>query len=269
MKFAYRIAMLISDVQYYVSFRDRKAVRDNLKVVLRENECVDHLVRDVFRNFGKYLVDFFRMSKDVNLDYIRRNIRISNLETLKEIKAGGKGGIILTAHIGNWELGGVVLSHLGYSSLAIALPHKERPVNNLFDQQRQLHGINVVPMQLAIRKCLEAINNNQFVAVLADRNFTTSGEIFDFFGKKTLFPKGAAIFSLKTGAPIIPIFLIRENTSKFKLIVEKPIYPPAIMDKEIDQNTLLSLMRQYINVIEEKIRQHPTQWLMFRRFWIH
>ena len=164
------------------------------------------------------------------------------------------------------------MGFLGYPLLVIALPHKERPVNDLFNAQRKAWELTVVPSNLAVRKCMERLRANGCIALAADRDFTANGEILDFFGKKTLIPKGAAVFSLKTGVPIIPVFLIRDSDNQHTLTVEEPIYPPHSAEAEnketLDPELYIPLMKQYAKVIEQKIREYPTQWLMFREFWI-
>lgn len=217
-------------------------------------------------NFGRYLVEFFRMGKMVDQQYIKNNIKIEHLEHIDEALKAKKGVILLTAHMGNWELGAVLLSVLGYHITAIALPHKERPVNDLFNHQRESQGITIIPTHTAIRKCLECLAENKIVALVGDRDFSNNGEVMDFLGSKAVIPKGAAILSEKTGAPIVPIFLIRNGEGVFTLTVSQPIYPPVVSKGVVAQETLFFIMRQYLSVIEKKIREYPTQWLMFREF---
>lgn len=268
LKLSYRVAMFLSDLQYYFSFRDRKAVRDNLRVIASPGSNISQMSKEVFRNFGKYLVDYFSMALKLDEHFIEENVKIKNLEVLDEVLKKDKGGILLTAHIGNWELGAMVMSHLGYPLVAIALPHKERPVNELFNQQRERQGMTIIQTSNAIRRSLEALKENKFIAVVADRDFTANGLELDFLGRVALIPKGAAIFTIKTGAPIIPTFMIREPDDTFTLTIHEPIYPQKITSTDVDQDILLSTMKNYITIIEEKIRKYPTQWLMFRKFWI-
>jgi len=260
---AYKLAIFVSDLQYLFSFRDRKAVRNNLKVICQTDDNLEKKVRQVFRNFGLYLIDFFRMTKHLNMDYIEKSIRIENRKYLDEVLEFGKGAIILSAHIGNWELGGVVISMLGYPVVALALPHKERPVNDLFNTQRETKGMSVVQTNEASKKCVELLKDNNFIGIIADRDFSTNGEIMDFLDKKAYIPKGPAVFSKKTGAPIIPTFCIRQPDNTFILTIEKPIYP-----SESNDQSMLDILEESKTIIEQRIRENPTQWLMFRRYWI-
>lgn len=265
---AYGFAIFFCDLQYLFSFRDRMAVYNNLVAIMPDEKNLHKKTREVFQNFGKYLVEFFCMTKKFDADFVRKNVKVVNQEVLKQVLDRGKGGIIVTAHIGNWEFGAILLCMLGYPIVAVALPHKERPVNDLFNEQREAKGITIVPPHLAIRKGMETIRNNKFFALVADRDFTQSGEVLDFLGKRALIPKGAALFSLKTGAPIVPCFLTRNADNTFTFDFKDPIIPPTQVDEDVKESALLAVMQQYTAVIEQKIREFPTQWLMFRQFWI-
>lgn len=262
----YKLAALISDAQYFFSIRDRRSIQNNLKRIVPLDANIPRLTREVFRNFGRYLIEFFRMEQLADARFIKDNVRLKNIEYIDKVLVGGKGGILVTAHIGNWELGAVFLSVLGYPHMAVALPHKERPVNDFFNQQRESKGITVVPTNTAIRECMEQLKKNKLVGLVSDRDFGQHGVLTDFFGCKALMPKGAAMFSWKTGAPIIPVFLLRNEDGTFDLSCHEPFYPP---DKgaSADENKIVAgIMRRYIAVIEEQIRAYPGQWLVFREF---
>lgn len=269
LKVSYGFATFLSDMHYFLSATDRRSVTNNLKVIMNADEkTVKPLVREVFRNFGRYLMEFFRMNNDVNDDFFKNNVEVVHLERLQKGIKHGRGTIFITAHIGNWEIGGVAMCHLSHPFVAIALPHKERSVNELFNKKRLDKGIEIVQTNQAIRRCLEALKENRIVGLLADRDFNANGEVLDFLGKKAIIPKGAAIFSARTGAPIVPLFFVREKEGHFKLFFEEPIFPPRQSEGEVDRETLLPIMRQYAAVIETYIRRYPTQWLMFREFWV-
>jgi len=266
-KTAYAIATFMSDLHYLFSFRDRRAVRNNLTTILGDKINIEPQVREVFRNFGKYLVEFFRMDWEANKEFIKNNVRVLNQERLDKALTRGKGVIILTAHIGNWEFGGVVLSKLGYPSLAIALPHKERPVNDLFNNQREINGMTIVPVSQSVKKCLQTLKANRLISLLSDRDFTANGEVLPFLGREALIPRGAAVFASRTGATILPSFLTRDANDKFTLTIEEPIYIDSIADED-NEEAILKIMKQYAAVIERKVRENPTQWMMFREFWL-
>jgi len=266
---AYRIARFLSDLQYTFSFRDRRAVYNNLSIITHDSSAnLKRLTRDVFRNFGIYLIEFFRMRKMVTPEFIEQRIRLHNIQYMNEVKARHRGGIFLTAHLGNWELGGAVIASLGHKMMAVALAHKERPVNDLFNQQREDQGIMVVPVSQAIRRCMETLKNNGLVALVGDRDFNLHGELLDFLGRKAIIPRGPAVLSLRSGAPIIPVFLTREQDGTFDLHICEPIYPPEDKIGHDNAEAMLNMIKQYLSVIESFIRKYPDQWLMFRKFWV-
>ncbi len=259
----YWLAEKLADIHRLTSRNDRVNVLKNIKFILKvdDKEAV-YYARFVFRNFGRYLIDFLRFPK-LDKGYIKRFVTIEGLEHLDRILAGGKGCIGITAHLGNWELGGAILSVLGYPVNAVALRHANENVNNLFNRQRETTGIKVIPTGIAVRRCFSSIANNEILALLGDRDFTNEGVEVEFFGARVALPKGPASLSLKTGAPIMPGFLIREDKGHFRLILEEPIEykPTGDMDKDVS-----CLTREIAKVMERHIAKYPTQWYMFNDF---
>jgi len=262
LKTAYKIAVFLSDFHYIFAFKDKKAVKENLKAIFPEktNRQIRQIRIQMFRNFAKYLVDFFRFSK-INLEYIERGIKIENRRYIEDALIKGNGVIALSAHIGNWELGAVAVSLMGYPLWVVALPHKYKKVDNFFNAQRESKGIKVIPLGKAYRKCIDVIKKKSIVALVGDRDFSkTGGMVVNFFGKKAIFPEGPAALALRTGAMILPIFAVRNADDSFTLKCEEPIDAKG---KEIT-----ALIDEYKITIENYIRQYPEQWYMFRRFWI-
>ena len=265
-KVTYKIATFCSDMHYMFANKDRVNVKKNLKVIFPEksNREIRRIRITMARNFAKYLVDFFRFEK-LDKEYIKKNIRVENVNYFDEAISKGKGVIVLSAHLGNWELGGVAVALLGYPFWIVALPHKEKKVNDFFDFQRQSKGIKVIPLGKAARKSLDILKENGLLALAADRDFTGKGVIMDFFGKPAIFPEGPAALSLKTGASIVPGFMLRNPDDTFTLRIEKSIEFAPKGNKEEDKK---ELMKQYIKIFEAYIRKYPDQWYMFRRFWV-
>ena len=266
LRLAYAIAVFLADLHYFFAFRDRRFVKTNLKVILpeKENGQLRKISRMVFRNFAKYLVDFFRFEK-LDREYIDKNIKLENLHYFDQALKSGKGAVVLTAHLGNWELGGVVIAQLGYPFWAVALPHKNKKVNDFFVAQRARKGVHVIAMGKAVRSCISEFRNNHMVALVGDRDFTEKGMVVDFFNKPTHFPEGPAALSLMTGARIIPGFMLRNSDDSFTLRIEKPVEFNPSGDKAKDLADLIKICN---NIFEDYIRRYPEQWYVFRRFWV-
>jgi len=265
LKIGYKIAVFFSDVHSLFAKKDRDTVTANLKAILPElsdSEIARIRVR-VFRNFAKYLVDFFRF-EIIDKDYIKKYVHIKDIHYYDEALKEGKGAVVLTAHLGNWELGGAVISLLGYPFWAVALPHKDKRINDFFNHQRESKNLHVIPLGHAVRTCLKLLKDNKFVALVGDRDFSEKGSVVKFFNKQALLPEGPAAFALQTGAPIIPGFMLRNKDDSFTLQFEKPVEFNPSGDKEKDTFELIS---RYAVILEKYIRKYPDQWFMFRRFW--
>jgi KDO2-lipid IV(A) lauroyltransferase len=186
---------------------------------------------------------------------------------MDEALTRGKGAIGLTAHLGNWELCAQILARLGYKMNAIALKHTHSRIDNFFSRQREVTGIKVIPVGLGVRKCFTALKNNEIVGILGDRDFSgENGIVVDFFGRSILAPLGPAVLSLRTGAAIVPAFVIRDEKDDryFRYIFTPVIYPEYSGDEPKD---IKNITKKYIKVIEEYVRLYPQQWFVFHEFW--
>ncbi|MBI4335394.1 MAG: lysophospholipid acyltransferase family protein, partial [Candidatus Omnitrophica bacterium] len=259
-------AVFFSYVKYFFSFTDTREMAENLTYVLpcADTKARKRCARLIFANFSKYLVDFFRF-KALDLAYIRKNIDVVNVNHIDEALAKKKGVIILSAHLGSWEYGGAIMGLLGYPINVVALDHKNKLVNDFFVTQRRLKNERIIPLGIAVRKCFSALAHNELVAIVGDKDFTNSGVVVKFFGKDTLLPKGPAVFSLKTGAAIVPGYMIRLKDDRCNLIFEEPVeyQPTGDFDGDVVKLTQLCASR-----IEKYISPYPEQWYCFRRFFV-
>lgn len=263
----YNIAVFVSEIKYFFSFAEKQEMVENLKLVMPNEDTANLRAysKEIFANFSNYLVDFFRFKK-LNLEYIKEHIEIIGKNYVDEALKKGRGAILLSAHLGNWELGGAVVGLLGYPINALALDHNNKLVNDFFIKQRQMKNEKNISINFAIRKCLSALNNNELIAIVGDKDFTNNGAIVKFFGKETLLPKGPAVFHLKTGAVIIPCYLIRVKGDNFRLIFEKPVEYTPSGDFDTD---IVSLTGCCAARLEAPIRKYIRQWYCFRKFWLN
>lgn len=266
LSFSYKLAVFISDVHYIFAFHDRRWVSANLKAIFPEkpDREIRRIMRAMFRNFAKYLVDFFRFSI-LSSDYIKKNIKVENTCYLDEALTHKKGVIGLTAHIGNWELGGAVIALLGYPFWIVALPHKHVRINEFFNSQRESKGVKVIPLGRAVKQCLNVLKENKLLGLAGDRNFNEKGALVDFFGKPTYFPIGPAVFAINAGAVIVPAFMVRNPDDTFTLKFEKLLIYENYRDEK--NKNLTRVISSYTAIFENYIRKYPEQWYMFRRFW--
>jgi len=259
----YSAAKFFSVLHFYLSKRDREAVLYNLSVITENKKVAKEQAKRVFINFSYYLVDFFRNRK-LNSDFIKKYVRISGTENIDLALKQGKGVIALGAHIGNYEMAGAITSFLGYPLTVVALPHKDKRLNRFFDSRRQSTGIEVIPTGIAVKGCIRALRKQRLVGLLGDRDFSGKGVKAKMLSRYACVPRGIAFFILKTGAPIVPIFLTREKNRKFYRLV----FGEPIIYKEDRPRTEESIINSYIGVLEKYIKKYPDQWYMFQKYWL-
>ncbi len=267
-RFCYWVACRLADFCYLRFDKDRVAVEGNLAAVLKTDQVPPALTREVFRNFSRYLVDFFRFSH-LDSQKVRQLVRVEGLERMKAALDEGRGAIGLTAHLGNYELAGAVLALLGLPVNAVVLTHQNPRVDAFFTRQRARVGVQGIPirgnnLKAFLEASLSALRRNEILALVGDRDFFNHGITLPFFGRSLKVPTGPAAFSLRTGAPIVPGFLIRESDGSYRFILESPIFVPNGVDKEKAQRQII---QSCLEVMARYIRQYPTQWYMFQEFW--
>lgn len=267
-RFLYFIALRVADLNYYwLDRKGRKAVDDNLRRVLpgASQARIDKEARWVFRNFSKYLSEFFRF-RHFDRDWFETNLAMFGLEHVEKALADGKGCITSSAHLANWELGAAGLSIMGGKKLTVSVAmHRYGKINNLFMRERESMGLRVADMEKdAARVMLRALRRNEVVGVMGDRDPTEQGVVIEFFGRPCRFPQGPARLSLATGAPVIPAFCLRRSNDSFSMVFLPPIPIPeeGTRDEKVKEMT-----QMFADIIANTIRVHPEQWAVFYPFW--
>jgi KDO2-lipid IV(A) lauroyltransferase len=264
-RFGYWCGLRIADFYYWRRTAERTAVISNLRriyaargITLAET-ALPGLARKTFQHFGKYLVDFFRFARLTEAE-LRQYVTLENVEALRAAAARGKGVLVVTAHLGNWEVGGAVIAALGYRLNAVALPQPSRRLDRLFNQQRASRGIRVLPLGRAALGIVRCLQRGELVALLGDRNFDHHPGRYQFFGAPAPLPRGPAWLAMRTGAPLVPTFLLRQEDDTFLLRCHPPIYPDVAGSET-------AVRTAWLAALEKEIASAPWQWFIFKDFW--
>jgi KDO2-lipid IV(A) lauroyltransferase len=220
------------------------------------------LAMEAYHHLGISLIEFLRLP-DMSHDEIRNLVQLDGAEHLDAALAAGRGAVLLTGHIGNWEMGGTALAVLGYPMTAIARPQENPTLNALFLRIREAHGMNIVPLS-DIRGCINTLRGNSFLAILGDVNAKNPGAFVQFFGRPAATYTGAAYLALTTGAPIIPLFDERLPDDSHCIHIHPPIPVSTTGDRRHD--LLVTTMRAQF-VIQEEIRRRPHEWFWQLQRW--
>jgi len=256
---SYSIARVLSFFYYLYAVNDRSAVLYNISPFITDKREARKISRRVFANFSYYLVDFFRYDK-LTKEFVNKYVTVTGREYLDASLNKYDGAILLTAHLGNYELGAAAVSLLGYKMSAVALPHRDPRTNRLFDRQRNKVGVKVISTGFSVKECFGALKIRGVLGLLGDRVFAGKSIHANILGRQALLPRGFAFFALKSKVDIIPSFFVRENQNFYRLIFEAPICTQEYTTEE-------SIVAAYAKVLEKYIVKYPDQWYSFVRYW--
>ena len=218
----------------------------------------------VYINWGKNIVDFLRQHI-ISKEALRSKVRLEGIEYLDEALKEKKGVVVITSHIGNFELAGSRLAIDGYKIWGISLVRKSDRANRFFEAKRMSNGLKT----LYINRLLQVfrhLKNNEIIAIPSDWDPTgKASRPFKFFGRMAELPTGVLRIALKSGAPLIPIFIWRDGKYTHREVIGKPIE----LDREGDGEELISKnMGKLLTVMETRIREHLIEWELFHDIWI-
>jgi Kdo2-lipid IVA lauroyltransferase/acyltransferase len=218
------------------------------------------IIDDMWDNLGRIIGEYPHVAGCKTED-IDKFIEISpeSIAIINQLKDSGKGGLIFSGHIGNWEIGPKAFLKYGLKTKTVY-----RPLNNPYVEEMtaQIRGVELIEKSASgNRKILEAIRKKEFVIIMADQK-VTEGERVKFFHDYATTTTSLARIALKYDIALIPARSIRVNKdSKFIVEVEKPLEFTRGEDLELD---ILKLTRKINLVLERWIKEYPAQW-----FWVH
>lgn len=263
--FAYWVGLRIADLFYFFQRRQREAIHANIAQVYAWRgiqsapESMKGLVRKTFQNFGKYLVDFFRYTR-LSRAELEKIIRLERLDHFESAYRQGRGVIIITAHFGNWELGGAMLHALGYPINVAVAPSQRPGLERLLNKSRTDRGLRSVNVGYSARAFIRALKRGEVVGLLADRDFSRERREDELFGKRVCLPRGAAWLALQANAPIVPAFASRQEDDRILFRFHPPLDPA----QRTDQDRLMEGVR---DAIQKEVGERPCQWFVFHKFW--
>jgi KDO2-lipid IV(A) lauroyltransferase len=261
------LAGMIAFAVYWTFGRLRRVGVRNLELALPEAPISqrDRILRGVYRSLGRQLIEFCRMT-GYTAENTRDWIRTEGLEHYLAAKARGKGVLIVTGHLGAWELSSFYHSLMGYPMGMVIRRLDNRRLDDYVNSIRCLHGNWIIHKDDFGRGLLTAMHAGQTVGILMDTNMTPpQGEFVKFFGIDACTATGLAHVARKTGAAVLPGFMLWEpRESKYVLHFGAEIVIPQTNDIAAD---ILAGTQLCTSAIESWIRRYPDQWLWIHRRW--
>ena len=262
------LAALLGRASYALIPGIRAALRANLSPVTgAAGAQLDRLCRVNVSNFSKMLADYFYCTTG-DPGRIRPLLgEWRGIENLHAARARGKGTILVTAHLGNWELGGMLLALENMPMTVITLEEPSSELTRLRDDYRRKLGIKTIAIGTEMFAFVEVINtlrNNGIVAMLVERPKEGSGLPVRFFGRETQFSSGPALLWQHTDAAVLPAFVLQKNDGQYLSFID----PAVPMQQDASPRESLANNTQRIAAIFETIiHNHPEQWYNFAPIW--
>ena len=239
----------------------RRVAETNLSFAFPELDIQQrgHIIDSVFRTIARMLVALARMPS-INASNVSNWIGYEGLEHYAEAKREGRGLLIATAHLGNWELSAYTHAIMTEAMHVMVRPLDNPLIDQVVEKLRTSSGNHLIYKRDSARAVITALRRNEAVGILIDQNTSASEGVFiDFFGKKASAGSAFVKLAQHAKAPVIPGFALwDEGTGRYVL----RFYPRVPMTGDIQADT------QSIHLIFEKIiREHPDQWMWIHRRW--
>lgn len=245
----------------------RKTTLINLKFALgrvKNKKEIKKIALEVFENTGKNFADVARFTK-LTPKVIDGIVQAQGIKHLDLACKKGNGVIGLTGHIGNFELLAGYLSLKGYKLSVIGREVYDPRLNRLLVRNRESVGLENISSSDDMKEIINVLKSKRILGVLADQDSSrVKGTFVNFFGKPARTPVGPAVLHLKFKSPLVPMFILRNENEKYKIIVKSELKFQPCGDKNID---IIELTQKYTEVLEEIIRKYPSQWLWMHKRW--
>ena len=249
----------LGQLVYFIGIR-RAVTYDNLRQAFPAlpPRALRETAARTYRHFGRVATGFAAIPRLKPAD-AGRWIYIEGLEVPQAALREGKGGIVYSGHLGNWEIMGAVAARLGLPVTFVVARQSNRRVEELMDRYRQSAGIEIVKREHVVRGVLSALQRNRLVAMMIDQDAHEDGAFVPFFGRPASTARGPAVFHLRTGSALIFAHCVRLPRERYRIRFART---DSSSFKNADELTAHMTAQ-----LEAAIRETPEQWFWMHRRW--
>ena len=255
----------LGDLAYVLLRRRRRLSLRNLSQAFPGASLDAHraLARRAFQHLGQVIVEsLFVLGRPIT--DVTRGITVEGLEHLRAIIDRHGRALMLTAHLGNWELLALAPVLTGYPLTVVARALDSSTLNAWAERLRATAGVEVIDKRDAVRPVLSALRRGRLVGVLLDQNASRREGVFvPFFGRPASTSRAVALLALRTGTPVVPAFTRRVAPGRHVITVHPALPLPATSDAD----AVLAVTARCTQVIEDAVRATPDQWLWMHDRW--
>jgi Kdo2-lipid IVA lauroyltransferase/acyltransferase len=226
--------------------------------------AVQRLARESYRHMGRTFIETALLDS-LGADGLQKLVEtVEGWEEIEDVMSKGKGAVLVTGHIGNWELAGAYVAARGVPLDAIV----RGMANPLFDaylnHTREAIGMTIVHDSEAVRRTPRSLRAGRAVAFVADQGVMGLASTFvPFFGRPAKTPRGAAVFALRFNVPVVFVVALRQPNGRYRVVVER-IEAPQTGDRDRDVDAIVARFTQHL---EKWVRAVPAQYFWQHRRW--
>lgn len=254
---------------YFYFFSEKQPIQFYFRKVLGYTNKKS--AKAIFRNYlllGQSLVD-----KMIVMAGVRSRFTFDfNGEThLRAMVKEGKGGLLVGAHMGNWEVAGELLDRLDTKINIVLLDAEHEQIKALFEEKLNHTGTNLIPIKedfSHLFRIKEAFDRNELVVMHGDRFLPGTNTLeMDFMNKKAHFPTGPLYLASKHQVPVSFVYALKESVTHYSFFATEPktyLYPSNL---KLRKEKMALMMNDYISSLESIIKQYPLQWFNYYPFW--
>jgi len=263
---AYALAVIAARFAWWFSPLARPRLEYNLKVACPELTPAElrRMSRLNFRNHAKAYADLMMLPR-MKVESMGPLLHVEGLEYLEQARAIGKGVMVVSCHMGSYEVASAIWSATLTPVSFFAEELEPRALYEWYRDTRARLGISVLPLHLGgLRKVTQALKEQEMVITAIDRDITGTGHMMPFFGRPAPIPLGPAAIALRLGTPLLPVCVYRLPDDSYRAEGTPPVIAQSTGDALADE---IRVTQQLVRQIEGFIRKHPEQWHVSHRIW--
>ena len=261
----YSVACFLGGCAYVLIPGTREQAVRNLSQSFPEKGIreVVALVKASFRELGRNVYDALRMDA-IGRDYLDSHVRFSGQEIFDRAMKQGKGVVVVTGHIGCWEMMPAAFAALGYPINVIGRRAYDDRLNDMLVELRERHGIRTIDRDTGAKEALRCLRRGEALGVLIDQNTRVKGVFVSFFGHPAYTPTGAVELALRSGAALVPMAIQRNGDGMHTIEVLESL---PLLSTGNDEQDLTLHTQTCTEILEGFIRKHPDQWVWMHERW--
>ncbi len=263
---AYALGVLAARFAFWFSPLARPRLEFNLRIVFPElsDQELRRLTWRNFRNHAKAYADLMLLPRSPVVA-MRPLIKVEGWENLDLARAVGKGVLVVSCHMGSYEIAAAIWSATLAPVSLFAEEVEPRPLFEWYRDTRARLGVSVLSLGLGgLRKVTQALKDQELVITAIDRDITGTGQEMPFFGRPARIPFGPAAIALRLGTPLLPACVYRLPDDSYQVEAESPVIAQSTGDLRADER---KVTEQLLVHIEGFIRRHPEHWHVPHRIW--